>query len=137
MHVFHEKEEDFVMTTMCIVEFINQALCYAWCILSKYCFLVYLTVDRQLLPDRHELKTVYLITFEMIDNSKRADKMWETRNSNTESSEMTENSKSVVEIGETGTGKQLWHMISNNVCMKLDEVRVSSHNYVLYVITHY
>ena len=68
--------------------------------------MVYLTVDRQLLPDRHELKTVYLITFEMIDNSKRADKMWETRNSNTESSEMTENSKSVVEIGETGTGKQ-------------------------------
>ena len=69
--------------------------------------MVYLTVDRQLLPDRHELKTVNLITFEMIDNSKRADKMWETRNSNTDISEMTENSKSVVEIGETKTGKQL------------------------------
>ena len=69
--------------------------------------MVYLTVDPQLLPDRHELKTLYLNTFEMIDSSKRADEMWETRNSSTDISEMTENSKSVVEIGETRTGKQL------------------------------
>ena len=38
----------------------------------------------------------------MIENSKRADKMWETRNSNIDSSETTENGKSVVEIEEAG-----------------------------------
>jgi len=38
----------------------------------------------------------------MIENSKRGDKMWETRNNNTTSSETVENSMSVVEMGETG-----------------------------------
>ena len=38
----------------------------------------------------------------MIENSKRADKMWETRNNNIDSSETTENGKSVVEIEEAG-----------------------------------
>ena len=36
----------------------------------------------------------------MIENSKRADKMWETRNSNIDSSETTKNSENVIELDE-------------------------------------
>ena len=36
----------------------------------------------------------------MIENSKRADKMWETGNSNIDSYETLENSKSVIELVE-------------------------------------
>jgi len=54
------------------------------------------------LSDRHELKTMYINSFEMIENNKRADKMWETKNSVIDSSETTENSKSVVESREAG-----------------------------------
>ena len=36
----------------------------------------------------------------MIENSKRADKMWETRNSNINSSDKTENNKSIIEQDE-------------------------------------
>ena len=57
-------------------------------------------LDWKLSPDRDELKTTYVNSFEMIENSKRADKMWETRNSNTDSYETTENSKSVIELVE-------------------------------------
>ena len=51
-------------------------------------------------PDRHKLETKYINSFEMIENSKRADKMWETRNSNIDSSETTENSENVIELDE-------------------------------------
>ena len=44
---------------------------------------------RQLSPDRHELKTTYVNSFKLIENSKR------TRNSNINSSEKTENSKNI------------------------------------------
>ena len=54
-------------------------------------------LDQQLSPDRHEFKTTYVKSFEMIENSKRADKMWETRNSNINSSYKTENNKSIIE----------------------------------------
>ena len=43
-------------------------------------------LNRQLAPDRHEFKTAYVNSFEMIENSKRAEKMWEIGNSNIESS---------------------------------------------------
>ena len=56
--------------------------------------------------------------------------MGSLRNSNTDSSETTENSKSVVEIGETGTGNQLFvapdtslaENSSNNICLKTLEL---------------
>ena len=31
------------------------------------------------LSDRHELKTMYINSFEMTENNKRVDKMWETK----------------------------------------------------------
>ena len=33
-------------------------------------------LDYQLSPDTHEFKTTYVNSFERIENSKRADKMW-------------------------------------------------------------
>ena len=36
------------------------------------------------LSDRHELKTMYINIFEMTENNKRVDKMWETKNRNKE-----------------------------------------------------
>jgi len=77
---------------------------------------------------------MYINSFEMIENSKRADKMWETRNNNIDSSETTENGKSVVEIEEAGNRNKepvvalytsFTENNSNKVCLKtlgLDEV---------------
>ena len=91
-------------------------------------------LDWNLSPDRDELKTTYVNSFEMIENSKRADKMWETRNNNIDSSETTENGKSVVEIEEAGNRNKepvvalytsFTENNSNKVCLKtlgLDEV---------------
>ena len=33
-------------------------------------------LDQQISPDRHELKTMYVNSFEIIENSKRVNKMW-------------------------------------------------------------
>ena len=57
-------------------------------------------LDRQLSPDTHEFKTTYVNSFEIIENSKRADEMWETRNSNIDTSEKTGNSKSVIKLDD-------------------------------------
>ena len=45
---------------------------------------------------------MYINSFEMTENNKRVDKVWETKNSVIDSSETTENSKSVVESREAG-----------------------------------
>ena len=58
-------------------------------------------LEQQLAPDRHEFKTAYVNSFEMIENSKRADKMRETRNSNTGSSKTAEDNKKDNKAGET------------------------------------
>ena len=57
-------------------------------------------LDLQLSHDRHEFNTTYVNSLEMKENSKRADKMWETGNSNIDSYETLENSKSVIELVE-------------------------------------
>ena len=41
-------------------------------------------LERPLYHDRNELKTTYINSFETEENSKRADKMWETGNFNKE-----------------------------------------------------
>jgi hypothetical protein len=45
-------------------------------------------------------------SYEMIENSKKGDKMCEKRNSNIDSSEKTGNSKSVIEMYEVPCGKE-------------------------------
>ena len=56
---------------------------------------------RQLSPDRHVFKTTYVNSFEIVENSRREDKMRETRNSNTDSSKTAEDNKRDNKAGET------------------------------------
>ena len=63
---------------------------------------------------------MYINSFEMKD-SKRGDKMWETRNSNTDSSEKTENSKSFVKLEkqEQGTSCGSGYKFSKRKVLKM------------------
>jgi len=60
----------------------------------------------------------------MIENSKRVDIMWETRNSNIDSSEKTENSRSVIESNEVN------HAVRKEADLKRfsDNLRIKTSN---------